>query len=101
MLTSILFLVLGSILLGFSKIFSIIDYAIPNQIESAISYFLNYFIYFRGIFPIDTLLQVISAYLTFIVLFYGLKIGLYLFAHLPFFGGYKKLPTISSKVGQN
>lgn len=100
MITSALLYILGSILNAFFFIFSAISYAVPDEIESSITFLLGYVNIFSGVFPLDTLYSVILAYLSFITLFYGLKVALWVFAHIPFIGSGRKFPSVSSKAGK-
>lgn len=100
MLIDLLFVIVGFILSIVIGIFSVIAFAIPGQIETAISYFANHLLYLKGIFPINTLLQCLVALYGFYVIYYGLKIALFFFAHLPFFGTKPSMPTVSERSGR-
>lgn len=101
MIVDIAFIIIGFMLSILVWIFGSISYAIPSQIPLALSFFINKLGYLRGVFPMDTLMLVIIDYIAFVVSFYVLKVGLYLFGFIPWFGRDIPLPTISDKVGEN
>lgn len=101
MLTDILFLILAGFISGFVAIFSVINYVFPVEFQTSVTWFLNHLAYARGVFPVNALLNAVSLYVSFIALFYGLKIALWVFGHTPWIGSSKKFPTISHRSGKN
>lgn len=81
-------------------IFSIIDYVFPEQIEQAVIDLLGYIKYASVLIPVDDLIQALIYYLTFLSLFYGLKVGLYAISFMTKVTHHTKLPTISNKTGK-
>ena len=101
MIVDIFYVVVGALLSIFVSLFSLISYPIPSGIIDSISFFVLKLRYLNGVFPMDTVYSVVVSYLTFAMFFYGLKIALFAFAHIPWIGKGHKLPTLSKKIGKN
>lgn len=100
MIYNLFFYTLGLLTNAFTALFSVIDYVFPPEFQQSVVFFVNHLAYAKGIFPVNALLNAISLYLSFIALFYGLKVVLWVFAHTPWIGSHKKMPSLSHKPGK-
>jgi len=79
--------IINSILSGFGIIF-------PDNVEDSIYYFLSFFSYLQGIFPVTTFMLALGVYSSFAGLLYLIKIILWLIGHIPWLGKHKNLPQL-------
>lgn len=86
MILDILNLVAGTITFALAKAFGVINFAIPDNVETSITYFIGFLGYANGIFPVDTLLQALGTLFLFEFAWYSLKLILFVFALTPWFG---------------
>lgn len=86
MITDILLTIATGIVFALANIFSAISLAIPTQIQSAILYFTGYLNYFRGVFPVDSFIQVCSFLLLFWSTVYLFKVVLFGYSLMPWVG---------------
>lgn len=94
MIIDIVLATITAILIVLLKLFTLINFALPTEIISAVNYFVGYFGYLKGIFPVETLFNAIIIYINFLITFYIFQIIRWIFAHLPWFGKYQDLPTL-------
>lgn len=87
------------IIIGFFSFAStLFSFTVPLGFTNGINYFIGTLGYFNGIFPIDTLLLVISFIIGFLELYYFIKILIALWAIIPFIGRNFIFPTIRKKL---
>lgn len=94
MILDVFVILLSSILFVLLQIFELITLSIPENISGSINYFLGYFGFLKGIFPVDTAFSVVIIYINFVLLLYSFKIVMWVYAHVPFIGRSKNLPDI-------
>jgi len=104
MITTIFLYVIGVFVSGIGAIFLLISYTIPSSIITAFENFFSYFAYAQGILPIVPnpgagglwgsvgLLTILGYGLQFLVLWYTVKLILFVFGLLPFVGKHSPLP---------
>lgn len=74
------------------SLFSLMNFAVSDEIKNAIFYFVGHLKYVTGILDIDTLFKAIGTYFVFSSLFYSYNILRWAFAHMPFIGKSVPLP---------
>jgi len=98
MIFNILFFLAGALLHSIVLVLTPLTQAIPSQIQTSISSIFGYLNYFRGWFPVNTLMQVVSVYLGVLVLVYTWRLVLYVFALTPWFGKDIQPPSLSEHI---
>lgn len=83
MLVDILLLVAGFVLNFISFLFGLITFVIPVEALASISQAFSYIAYVQAFFPIDTLVTVLTSYLSFLLLWYGWKLIMWVYSILP------------------
>lgn len=99
MITDIFLFVIGGIIYALSSILGAITWTIPSQIADAISWAFSQLHYLDIFFPVDTLMQAIGFYITFLALYYGIKITMWTYHLIRHGGSAGSLPTIVDQVG--
>ena len=87
MIVDLLMFAGSGILQIISLILSGLSFVIPDQIETALGTAFGYIWYFDGILPVSSLLQVLSALVSFMVAWYTYKILMWLLKVIPTGGG--------------
>jgi len=62
-----------------------ISYVIPTFVQDALSYVFGGMRYFSGILPMDTVFQVLTAFIVFYSVIYGIKAVKFVIGFIPFF----------------
>lgn len=95
MIPNFFFIIIDLFLLIVIGVFSLVTFTVPPQIASSLTYLINYFNYARGIVPVNDLLEASIAILTAWILIYSVKVFLWGFSIIPFFGKKTDLPKHS------
>jgi len=74
MITDVILLLIGGIIYLISGFFAAISWAIPTQVIDAIEFFFAQINDVNIFLPLDTVMQALGAYLTFITFWYSVKI---------------------------
>jgi hypothetical protein len=98
MITSLLFYIIGFFLSLIVWLLNTIKFIIPIEITNGIAYFAGYLVYVRGFIDVDTLVTALGTYLTFLAFYYTIKIGLWLFGHMPWVGKHSEMPKINREI---
>jgi len=99
MITTIFLYLISFAIQILALVFSVISFVIPNQFQASITYFLSHFNYVRGFFDVDTLFAVMGTYLTFLGFMQIVKLGLWVWNHLPWIGGKDNdLPSMINRI---
>lgn len=69
-----------------------IDYVVPENVQEGFEYFIGTIANAQGIFPVNTLLQVIMFILTSWLVVYGIRIVFWVLAMIPWVGKKIDLP---------
>ena len=97
MITDVILLFFGLIFAMLGSLLSLISYTLPSQITTAITYFLAYFSYLQGFFPVSDFFIAIGFLISFWTLWYGYKVILFGYAMLPMIGkGRQSHPKLHS-----
>lgn len=96
MITSFLLLIGGIFLNLVAFLFSIIDWTIPSEVSDMLAYFTQNLGYANAFFPINTLLQALTVYLTFLLAWYSIKLIQWVLNHIPYFRT-EKTPILGDK----
>lgn len=76
-------------------LFGQLAFVIPVNITNAVTYFLSYLGYLGYILPVNTLMQAVGVYLTFLGVWYTLRIIQWMLQILPFVGpAFSNLPRL-------
>lgn len=92
-ITALFQFIIGAILAVTAYVFSAFAWAIPDTVKDSITWYFLQLNYFRGVFPVETLLQVIGT----MFLIWGYVYALKLFLHfilplVPWIGRYVSFP---------
>lgn len=99
MITTVFLYLVATFIRIFASIFTAINFALPDQFRASLVYVISPLKYFRGILDIDTMFQVVGAYLTVLGFLQLIKIGTWAYSHIPLFGGKSsKLPIGGKKL---
>lgn len=105
MITDVLLFIVGAIVSVLSGIFSGLSYAIPSVIQNVIGTALGYISYFNGFFPIYPnssfsglantigIFTIVGYYLQFILVWYLVKLALFVFHMIPWLGKKLEMPN--------
>lgn len=93
MIFSVLIYLGAEIIDGFAKLFSLINFALPDEIIDSISYFLSYLKYMGFVFPINTLMAAFGTVLSFGCMYFTIKIMLWFWQFVPYLGRKVHLPS--------
>lgn len=92
-ISALFFFIIGGVLAVTAWVFSGISYLIPNDIIEAISWFFLQLNYFRGIFPVETLLRVIGTMFLVWGYLYALKLFMqFILPLVPWIGRHISFP---------
>lgn len=94
MIFDIIFVGISLFLKFIAVIFSVVTFAIPDNFEIAITYFVGHLNFLRGFLDVETLLQALGVYLSFLGFWYLLKMLRFVWGHMPWVGRHHKLPSI-------
>lgn len=86
MITDVILYVLGSFVALVGNAFSLIQFAIPQQFVDAVGYFVSKLAYISGFINVPDILAAIGWLLTFITYWYIVKLILWVFSLIPWFG---------------
>lgn len=92
MIIDLIFYTGSFILILLGGLFSALSFIFPEQITTAINYFVSFFNYFRGWLPIDQMLIAGGVYSTFLGFWYAYKVIRYVYAHIPWVGSHHPHP---------
>lgn len=104
MITDVILFVVGLFIWTISKLFGLIEYAIPDTVETAVNQIFDYVRSVNGLLPMlpDSdlsgfastigLLTIGGYMLQFIVAWYLIKLILFVFALIPWFGKHVEIP---------
>lgn len=96
MITFLLAYIAGTILNAFAGVLALINtFVLPNQINTAMAYFLKSVNILNGVFPVAVLLNAVGYILTAIVMKYSIQILLWGISFIPGIQ-YKEIPTLST-----
>lgn len=98
MIISAFFYLIAFFITLLSSVFSFISFAIPDEFIQSISYFLGHFNYLRGFLDVDTFFSALGTVLTFLALLQIVKLGLWVWGHMPWVGKHAPLPSISRDI---
>lgn len=105
MITDVILFIVGSFLKLLVSLFSLVSFTIPDWIETAIGNAFEYVAVLNGVFPIFPnpaftglagsvgLFTIVGAFLQFLVAWYLIKLVLFVFGLIPWFGKHSKLPN--------
>ena len=92
MIVDILLFIIGSFVSLVASAFGLVSFVIPDQVEEAVAYFIGFLDYASGIANIPVLLEAIGTLFGFFAFWYGIKLVLFIFALIPWFGKQVDLP---------
>ena len=93
------FIIIGSAFITvIYSVFGVINLAIPNGISNAVTTFVGYLYMFEGVFPVSSLITSMVFISTVYFFLYVVKIGLWVFAFIPFIGKNNPLPTQNARM---
>lgn len=93
MITSLILFFAGVVIQIVGSIFAAISFTIPNQIIDAISFWFSKLHQLDFILPMDDVMTAFGIYLTFIVLYYTIKVIMWAY-HIVRHGGDTDLPLL-------
>jgi hypothetical protein len=86
MIVDILIIIVGSVLFLIRGLFAVFTYVIPTAATDSITWAFSQLAYVQALFPVDTLLEVLTAFLAFILLYFSFRLVLFIYAITPFIG---------------
>ena len=93
------FIIIGSAFITvIYGLFDIFNLAIPNAITDGVTTFVGYLYMFEGVFPVSSLITSMVFISTVYFFLYVVKIGLWVFAFIPFIGKNNPLPTQNARM---
>jgi len=86
MITDIILYIIGSFVGLISGAFKLINFAIPSQFVESSAYFILKLSYLTGFLNIGDILVAVAWFLTFTTYWYMIKLVLWVFSLIPWFG---------------
>lgn len=86
MITDIILYVVGSFVALIAEAFKLINFAIPSQFVDASNYFISKLSYLSGFINVSDILSAVGWFLTFTTYWYSIKLVLWVFSLIPWFG---------------
>jgi len=96
MITEVFLTIIIMFLWILGRFLSFINFIIPPEIMHSITYFIGHLNYLRGFIDIDTIFKAFGVYLVFIGTLQVVKVGLWVWGHIPFIGKHAELPSVTS-----
>lgn len=98
MIFDILIIVVSSVLYMLGKLLTIISYVLPEEIFTAVSWFISKIWYFSGVFNVSIMFQATIALVIFYTLLYTFYVIKFAYAHIPWLGKDARLPKIDHTI---
>lgn len=86
MITDLILYIIGSFVGLISSAFSLVNFAIPSGFVDASQYFVSKLSYLAGFINIADILSAVGWFLTFTTYWYSIKLVLWVFSLIPWFG---------------
>lgn len=98
MITDIIILLLSSFVGLISTAFGYISsFTVVQEISDSVTYFLSYLNYLSGILPINNILKALGTLILFYTAWYTVKIILWIFSLIPWFGKPTEVPKFGGQ----